>query len=171
MNIRNLARSFGVTVGITASLLLSGGVMAEPVGTSITLADGEGCAASITGGTIDFGTFTWDAETATYTSADGPAQGDFTVSATSGSFSAAGGCSVTLEASGLKNSDDTVVMDDAVTLADDSQSGNPLTVLVQPGTPKTVTASLADGFVDTLSSYAPDEYSGDITVTSASASN
>lgn len=171
MYISNRVRAFGVSVGIAASLMLIGGATAEPVGTSITLADGKGCSASITGGTVEFGTFQWDPVTGSYSSPTGPSTGELTVDATSGSYSGNGACSVTLNATGLENSDKSVVMEEAVTLSADSQSGNPLTVLVQPGTPKTVTASLVPGFVDQLGTYAPDDYTGEITVTGASASN
>lgn len=167
----NLRKASALLATAALALTLSGGVMAQGVGTTITLDDGEGCSASLSGATIDFGTFTWDGDTNEYIGNE--SSGSFTVSATSGSYDATNGCTVELTAGALENQDKSVVIPDAVTLTeagDTTNTGNPIDVTVTPGTSKTVNASLSSGFMTSMHTYAPDSYSGAITITGEASS-
>ncbi len=163
------SRAAGLFAGSVLVLSLASGVVAETVGSEVTLTEAP-CAPGITEMSVNFGTYVYDPlmnATAggfrAATANDGKAS--FTVTDTSTGRQA--NCTTQVTATQLLDGNGTNGIN--VTLKENpgGTSGNPITVTVTPGTSKTVDATIPDAL---SGSFSVDTYTGTITVTSAAGS-
>lgn len=163
------SRAVGLLVGFVLTLGPAASVVAETVGSEVTLTQAV-CAPGITEAKVNFGTYTYDPamNSATggfkaATANDGKAS--FTVTDTSTGRQA--NCSTQVTASQLLDSLGGNAINVSLKESPGGTSGNPITVTVAPGASKTVDAILPDSFPGT---FRVDTYTGTITVTSAAGS-
>jgi hypothetical protein len=141
----------GFAAGAALSIGLATGVMAAPGDTTVTLANGAPCAASISAGEINFGAWTWDGDSYANSTA---ASGSVTVAATNAVFGVTA-CNVTLVINDLSSASG------SIPAADLTLSGTtPGTYTVPQQQSVDVTAVLTTD----LTTLAPDTYTGTITV-------
>lgn len=157
MNLKT--KAFGLIAGTALSLSLLTGAMAAPGDTSVTLQNGDPCAASVSAGEITFGTWTWNGNSYVNSTA---ASGSVTVGVTNAEFGVTS-CAVTLGVSNLTGAKGGSILSADITLTDGATSGTSYTVAQQSDL--VVSAALSTN----LTTVAPDTYTGDITVTSANA--
>lgn len=149
MNLKT--KAFGLFAGSILALSLTTGVMAQD--TSVTLADGDGCAATMIASAINFGSWTWDGDSYVNSTV---ASGSLAVDVTN-AVQAVTTCDVSMTVNGLTgaNTLDTIA---AVDVLLTGATNN--TYTVPQNTQLTVAATLATD----LNTLAPDTYTGTITV-------
>lgn len=149
--------------GIVMTGSLVSGAAAADVTTTITLEDNSECTASLTGGTIDLGTWRWNGDSYVRMGDTSANLGGHVTLEAQGNPYGDGACKVTLSASNLTQDGGAGVIEDVFSLHR-KFSGNPLTVELKPGVSTVVDVNVPPNLGDLLKDAEPGTYSGTITV-------